>query len=164
MLSFEGFEQLFSEHKAIYNNKISINTINSNTKLNSFNTTSTKVVTPVIKPEDANPTRKLKSANGMIKKSTFSLVKNTSLTSSYVSSEIREKEKLNSLIVPMSTKNSNSNSNPFGSSKEMSSKQTPTVVKHRQYEVDQVISNMPSTSKNAKSKVINFGVNQNNNI
>jgi len=169
MLAFEGFEQLFTDHKNIYSNKTSVNTLtinNSNSKLNSFNTTSTKVTTNSSKVDTdlANPNRKLKSANGMIKKATFSLVKNSSLTSSYVSSEIKEKEKLsnNNLIVPLSTKNSNTNNlNPFGNKNEVI-KQTPTVIKHKQYEPESVVSSMPSTSKNSKSKVINF--NQNSNI
>lgn len=105
MLFFEGFEKVFNLHKQKYSDKKdkkdstrekdsqSNKDKESNTSNKVSSTSSTKPSNSDKHDKDENSSRKIKTANGMIKKSNLLLPKNSTSHSSIVSNEIKEKEK-----------------------------------------------------------------------
>jgi hypothetical protein len=163
MLFFEGFEKIFNEHKSFYSG-------NTESKLNDKSKTSSKEASIISKINNSRGSqsstsedksdRKIKTANGMIKKGSLLLPKNQAMSSSLISNEVKDKDK------PISSQQSGMNSTFNYKS------QAPTLNKtliNQQYdssskvprELNEYVSNVPSTTKNNKSKISLF---QNKNL
>lgn len=161
MLFFEGFEKIFNEHKSFYSG-------NSDTKLNDKSKTSSKegYVSKINNSRGSQSStsedksdRKIKTANGMVKKGLPA--KNQAMSSFMVSNEIKDKDK-DKLIPGQQQMNSTFNykSQAPTLNKNLINPQYETSSKFPR-ELNDYVQNVPSTTKNNKSKINLF---QNKNV
>lgn len=172
MLFFEGFEKLFNskrlsyglpESKPIEKPKSSVSSSNRESK----NSTSKQSVpsSSSTTNEEKDSSRKIKTANGMIKKSL--LHKNQALSSSIVSSEMKEKDKTSikgsTMYSQSNSNNSMSNNNNTNNNNSSSNNNTSNVSSNVQSMGNTFNYKNPSIHKsNNNSNVMNNLINQQN--
>jgi len=177
MLFFEGFEKIFNEHKGIYSGVIDKSQLQFNDKYNNQkllekdksklpekstknNSSSQQINEDKTENKDS---RKIKTANGMVKKTSILLNKNSAMASSMVSNEIKEKEKSNSnKQYEQSMGGMTSTNFPYTKNLSSTSKQNSKSNYEEAYnnkissQLNESLPNNPSTTKNSKSKNIGF--------
>ena len=162
MLFFDGFERIFNEHRTLYfgpqESKSSNEKSKNNLKESGQSKVSSSGKSTSNEDKEGGSQRKVKTANGMVKKTSSGLPpKNQAMSSSIMSSDIKDK------VVNPQIQNMNSTFNYKGNGPSLKNNLGTPQLDSNKYprELNEYVPNIPATTKNNKSKHLNFFPNKN---